>query len=268
MVTKLLSVLTALFFTFPNLPAALQTSAPPTSSPVQATTLLTQSLAALAGPATVTDVTLSGTVRRIAGSDGETGTGVLKAISGGASRIDLSLPSGGWNEILSTSLSQPSGCWTGPDGLTHDMAFHNLLAGSSWFFPAFPLAKGLSSGYVVAYVGHETHNGQVVEHISISQTSPASLPQTAVSLQALSRLDFFLDSSSLLPVAMIFNTHPDNNALIDIPVEVRFSDYRPLNGAQAAFHIQKYLNGSLILDFQAQTATLNSGLPTSQFAAQ
>lgn len=263
---KLLAVLAAFLFTCPNSPAAQQVNSP--ASP-QASALLAQSLAAMVGPNAPTDVSLSGTARRVAGPDDETGTGVLKAISGGASRMDLTLPSGTWNEILSTSLTQPSGSWTGPDGLSHDMAFHNLLAGSSWFFPAFPIAKGLSSAsYVVTYIGHETHNGQPVEHISVSQTSPASLPQTAVSLQTLSKLDFLLDSSTLLPAAMIFNTHPDKNALIDIPVEVRFSDYRPVNGALIAYHIQKYLNGSLILDFQAQTAALNSGLPASQFAAQ
>src|SRR6266851_10414401 len=85
--------------------AAQQTA---TSSP-QALLLLQRSAAALSGGQTLTDVTLSGTARRIAGSDDETGTAALKAISSGASRVDLSLPSGQRNELLNTSVSPSAG---------------------------------------------------------------------------------------------------------------------------------------------------------------
>ena len=266
---KVLSALTALIFSFSHFPSAQQASPPGPSSSSQATTLLTQSVAALMGQAALSDVILSGSARRLAGSDDETGSGVLMAITDGASRMDLSLPSGTWNEILSTSLAQPSGSWTGPDGLTHQMAFHNLLVGSSWFFPVFPIARGLSAaGYVATYVGPEIHNGQAVVHVSVSQVSTAYIPQTVVALQQLSKLDVFLDSLTLLPAAVSFNMHPDNDALVDIPIEVRFSDYRSVKSSQVSFHIQKYMNGSLILDFQAQSATLNSGLSPSQFTVQ
>src|SRR5713226_8894783 len=103
--------------------AAQQTA----SSSPQALTLLQNSLAALMGGHSLTDVTLSGTARRIAGSDDETGTAVLKAISSGASRVDLSLPSGQRNELLNTSVSPSAGTWSGPDGISHAVAYHNLL---------------------------------------------------------------------------------------------------------------------------------------------
>src|SRR5437868_5551414 len=64
----------------------------PSTDP-QATALLQKSLFALSGGQTLTDVTLSGTVRRIAGSDDETGTATYKAISG-ANRLDLTLSGG------------------------------------------------------------------------------------------------------------------------------------------------------------------------------
>ncbi len=78
-------------------------------------------------------------------------------------------------------------------------------------------------------------------------------------------MDFFLDSTTFLPAVTTFNIHPDNNALLDIPIEVRFSDYRAVNGVQVPFHVQKFLNNGLILDLQFQTAALNTGLATSQF---
>jgi hypothetical protein len=229
---------------------------------------LQQSLAQLVGSHSISDVSLSGNAQRVAGTEDVAGTAVFTAISGGASRVDLSLPAGKWSEILNTS-PQPSGSWTGPDGVSHQMAFHNLMVGSSWFFPTFPIAQALSaSGYVATYIGRETHNGQAVEHISVSQNSASVIPHSSVSYQHLSQLDLFLDSNTLLPAALSFNVHPDNNALVDIPVEARFSDYRPVNGAQIAFHVQKYMNGFPALDFQAQSVTLNSGLSPNQFTVQ
>jgi len=243
--------------------AAQQTA----TSSSQALLYLQKSLSALGGAQTFTDVTLTGSARRIVGSDDETGTAVLKALASGASRVELSLPSGKRSEILSTSLNQPSGSWSGPDGISREIAFHNLLAGSSWFFPTFPVAKGLSpTGCVATYVGRETHNGLAVEHVSVSKTSPVSPNSGGTSFQHLSQVDFFLDSTTLLPSSISFNIHPDDNALLDIPIEVRFSDYRAVNGAQVPFHVQKYLNNGLTLDFQAQSVTLNSGLSASAFS--
>jgi hypothetical protein len=243
--------------------AAQQTA---TSSP-QALLLLERSHGALTGGQALTDVTLSGTARSIAGSDDESGTAVLKALATGASRVDLTLSSGQRSELSNVSAAS-AGSWSGPDGISHPIAFHNLLSEPAWFFPAFAIARRLSgSDFVATYIGHETHTGQAVEHISILQTSPNQDSSAASTLQHLTQVDFFLDSSTLLPAALAFNTHPDNNGLLDIPIEVRFSDYRPVNGAQIPFHIQKFLNNSLILDFQAKTVTPNTGLSTSTFNA-
>lgn len=245
--------------------AAQQTA---TSSP-QALLLLQQSLSALAGGQTLSDVTLSGTARRIAGSDDDSGTAVFKALASGAGRTDLSLSSGQRSEVCDLSASTPAGTWSGPDRISHPVVFHNLLSEPAWFFPAFAIARRLSTtGYVATYVGRETRNGQAVEHISVAQTSSAQPSAGSTLSQHLTQVDFFLDSTSLLPSAISFNTHPDDNALLDIPVEVQFSDYRAVNGTQVPYHIQKFLNNSLLLDFQVQTVTLNSGLTSSAFSAQ
>jgi hypothetical protein len=236
---------------------------------VQGLSLLRQSLSAMAPSGTTTDVTLSGTARRIAGSDDETGTAVLKGLASGAARTDLSLSSGRRSEVQNLSTTAPAGSWSGPDGVAHAMAFHNLLTEPSWFFPAFAISRRLSAtGYVVTYVGHETRNGRAVEHVAVSQTPAFPDPPDGPTFAHLTQIDFFLDSTTFLPVAIAFNIHPDNNALLDLPIEVRFSDYRSFNGAQIPFHVQRFLNNGLILDFQAQTATLNTGLSAGLFNIQ
>ncbi len=258
-----LSFFAALLVTFTN------SSASPQTSSAQATDLLRQSAAALTGRVTVSDVTLSGTARRIAGSDDDTGTAILKGLASGAGRTDLSLSSGQRSEVQNLSATAPAGSWSGPDGVAHVMAYHNLLSEPAWFFPAFAISRRLSgSGFVATYLGHETRNGQAVDHVSVSQTSPSRTSSKGLSFEHLSQVDFFLDSTTLLPSAIAFSIHPDDNALLDIPVEVRFSDYRPVNGAQVPHHVQKFLNNSLLLDFQVESVTLNSGLTAAQFTVE
>lgn len=242
-----------------------QTSTPATQSSPQAVVLLQKSLAALTGGNPITDVTLSGTARRIAGSDDESGTATFKALGGTGSRIDLTLPSGSRNEIRSVSGGYLTGSWSGPDGVSHSISYHNLLTDSG-IFPTFTLSSFASSASAaLTYVGAETRNGISVIHLGAQQLPPGiagDLPRH------LSQMEIFLDASTNLPLFFDFSIHADTNALVDIPVEIRFSDYTAVNGAQIPLHIQKYINNSLVLDLQFQSAVLNSGLTAAQVGAQ
>jgi hypothetical protein len=265
---KLLAAFTALVFSFPNLPATQQVS-PVASSSTQATSMLAQSLAALTGKAAIRDVTLSGAARRIAGSDDDTGTAVFKALASGAGRMDLSLSSGQRSEVCDLTATTPVGTWSGPDRVSHLVPFHNLLSEPAWFFPAFAIARRLSnSDYVATYVGQEKYEGKNLEHISVSQGISVQTPAGFPSFGHLTQVDFFLDSTTLLPSSISFNIHPDDNAGLDIPIEIRFSDYRAVGGSQVPYHVQKYLNNSLALDFQAETVALNTGFSASALNAQ
>ena len=204
-----------------------------TSSP-QALQLLQQSLNALGGQ-TLSDVTLSGTARRIAGSDDESGSATLKALTTGETRIDLVFASGTYTEVRAFPNSGPTGSWVGPDGVIHAISQHNLLTDSGWFFPALTVARMASAGYAVTYVGHETIGAQAVEHLYVTrqfQATGAPSNWTPDALQRLAAMDIYLDSTSLLPSSISFKVHPDKNDLIDIPVTVRLSDYRSISGVQ------------------------------------
>ncbi len=265
-------------------------SAPAATSDPQAVALLQSALSALTGTASVSDVTLTGTAQRIVGSDDETGTASLEATSVGDSLMNLSFPSGNRSEIrnhaglplpgslplgipaAATQAVQPIGAWSGPDGVLHGMANHNAMTDAAWFFPAATLTRILSSqSYVFSYVGPETLNGRSVTHVQVSQPLPASAkaPQrTATLMQHLSQMDLYLDPATLLPVGLAFNVHPDNNALIDIPIEILFSGYQTVNGVQVPFQVQRYLNSGLVLDLQFSSASLNSGLAAANFQIQ
>jgi hypothetical protein len=237
-----------------------------TASSPQATALLQQSLAALSGSTSITDVTLSGAAERIAGSDNESGTAVIKALVGTGTRIDLALPSGARNETRNTAAVPFVGSWSGPDGVVHSIVDFNLVADPGWF-PAFTLASFASSpNTILTNLGQETKNGSAVIHIAASFQFSGYSAQGAAFLNHLSETQIYLDAKTLLPVAIAFNTHPDGNSLIDVPVELDYSNYQLVNGAQIPFHVQRLINNSLVLDLQFNSALLNSGLSASSFA--
>ena len=261
-------VLAFLFFLLAFPLVAQQTATSTAQSGPQAVTLLSQSLAALTGGKSITDITLSGTARRIAGSNDESGTATLKALAGTGARLDLGLSSGPRSELRNISGVEPVGSWSGLDGVYHAMSHHNLFTDPGWF-PVFAISIALSApNAVITYVGPETRDGQSVIHITASRQFPQLSSDAASLMQHLTQTEIFLDPNTHLPIALALTTHPDNNGLLNLPVEIHFSDYRSVNGAQIAFHIQEFLNNSLLLDLQFQTATINSGLTASTFSVQ
>jgi hypothetical protein len=234
----------------------------------QSVGLMQQSLATLAPSGVPQDVIISGSVHRIAGSDDETGTGVVKLVTNGSVRFDWSFPSGTAREVHAWSGSGISGSWTGPDGNVHAIPVHNLLSEPSWFFPAFMISGSFSASVVIVDVGPEARADRQVEHYSVSQTPPIPDVPGAVPFQHLTQFELYIDVQTLVPASVRYNIHPDANAGQDIPVEVDFSDYRSISGGQVPFHFQKYINNTLVLDFQVQSISLNSGISASEFILQ
>jgi hypothetical protein len=245
-----------------------QTPTTPTNSP-QASTLLAQSAKALTGATAVSDVTLTGTVEWIAGSDDETGTVLLKALTTGEASLAITLRTGTLTEAHSSIANGPVGNWVGTDGTIHKMAMHNGWTDAAWFFPAFSSAFGSNQNLQITYIGQESLDGASVQHIRLNRVvpgDPTGTPSAFVS--HLSQTELYFDAQSFLPVAVMFNIHPDNNGSLDIPVEVKYSDYRSVGGLQIPFRIQQFVQFGLHIDIQLTNASLNSGLTTSQFQVQ
>jgi hypothetical protein len=192
---------------------------------------------------------------------------VFKALSTGEAREDFSFPSGPRSEVYANSEKGPVGSWSGPDGVSKAIPLYNVLVDPAWFSPALMLSKLSSSpNAVVSYAGAEDHNGLAVEHLSFSRQFAIAPSQISALMKLHSQMEIYMDASTSLPSAVSFNTHPDKDASRNIPVEITFSDYRLVNGVQIPFHVQKYFNGSLLLDMQFDRADLNSGLSPSSFS--
>jgi hypothetical protein len=230
----------------------------------QAVALATQALAALTGTTQVSDITLTGTATRKAGSDIESGSITLKALGNPDSRFDLVVSTGTRSEIRNASGGTPQGSWITPDGVSHAMAYHNTLTDAAWFVPELTVLSQLSNPNLVAsYVGQETRAGAAVQHLHFAFQSPS--PDPTGLFQSLSAEEVYLDASTFLPVALTFNAHPDIDAGTNISVEIDFSSYQSVNGVQVPFRVQKLLNGTLFLDVTVQSVQINSGLTSAAF---
>lgn len=244
-----------------------QQSTPPAPRDAQAVSLLQRSLAALTGATTKNDVTLTGSANFIAGSDEESGSATLKATAIGQGRIDLSLSGGQRSEVVDISQAPPIGSWSGTDEVWHSMVAHNLFSDPTWFFPTFLINRALSgANYAISPMDTETQDGIAVEHVKIYQQSGQNTDVALI--QGLSQIDIYLNTSTLLPVSISFNTHADNNAFVNIPIQIEFSNYQVVQGVSAPYHIQKYIQNGLALDLTITSVQLNSGLSASDFQAQ
>src|ERR1700730_8492354 len=173
-------------------PASAQQTA---TTSTQGVVLLQQSLGVLAGATSIADVTLTGTARRSAGSDDETGTAVLKALATGEARMDFSFPSGQRGEVRTNLNNVPAGTWTGPDGKAHPQSQHNLMTDSSWFFPGLTLTKLVASqAAVVTSVGQDFKDGISVSHLTATQHFPDVPADMAPLMQHVSQMGLFLDT--------------------------------------------------------------------------
>lgn len=233
----------------------------PASSPV-AVELAKKSLAALIGTTIIHDVTLTGS----ASTDltAETGSITLMALGNGESRIDIALSDGTRSEIRDASTGLFRGKWIAPDSTSGKFAAHNCQTDAAWFFPVF---SSLSAGrtVVLSYIGQETRNGTSVQHIR-SFHSGESAGEFGPAMQTLSTMDWYLDDSTLLPVATTFYIHPDNNAGNNLLVEVDYSNFQKVEGAVLPMHIQRFQQGNLMLDIQISTVAFNTGLNITMFS--
>ena len=230
-----------------------------TSDP-QALSLAAQSLTAMTGGISISDVTLTGTASWNVGST-DTGTATLMALGTGESRMDLALTSGTRTEIRDSQTGVPLGKWVNPGNASGQYSSHNCWTDSVWFFPPLgSLATG--QNVVLSYIGQESRNGASVQHI---HSSINGQPSNAT-IQQLSSMEFYLDSTTLLPVAITFNSHPDNDAATNFQIEVDFFTYQSISGVLVPTHIQRYSDGNLILDAMISNAAVNTGLPLFNFA--
>ncbi len=228
----------------------------------KALTLIASSLNALSGSVSVNDATLQATAAYVAGSDQESGGAILIGHVNQESIVQLSL-SGGTRQEIRNGIA---GVWSGPDATVHSMPIHNCWTDASWFFPTLTLEAIYADPQVaVSYLGPDTSKGATMLHLQAARLLPGQSASATTLIQTLSSMDIYFDPQSFLPLVLDFNTHPDTDANTNLPVEIQYGNFQNTNGALVPFHIQKFVQRTLLLDLTVSNVLVNSGVPASEF---
>ena len=214
--------------------------------------ILSQANNAFSGNKAVQSIQLAGKVIRHAGSTDDTGTATLTAKATGESQVTFNFSAGTRSETTGALSSSPRCTWSEGDKINVSAPIHNCLNGVAWFLPSLTLQGQTFPTVTNNYVGKEDGG----EHLRNQNTLPTKDPEGQIFLQRLGATEIYLDPATFLPASIQFNLHPDNDALTDIPIEVRFSDYRNINGVQVPFKIERYMSRTLVLDITIDSAVV------------
>lgn len=201
----------------------------------------------------ITSVYISGTAHAIAGSLNETGNFSATVLADGHSEFQLNAASLTQSE-KSGSFDDVAGCkWARTDGIDHATAEHNCWRSLNWLLPAFSLLSHQAQLKKDLRPEPGAQNGHT---LALFRALSLRSVSTEVLLNRLSAVQLLTDPNTALPVSIVFSIHPDDDANLDIPITVRYSDYRRVNGVSIPYHIQKYINGGLSLDLQVENAQI------------
>lgn len=210
----------------------------------------------------VSDISLVGSATRTFGADEHSGTAVLKAREHRHAAVQLQLGEFSRREVLRPWGVGAQGAWAGTDGVARSIAPHNRFKPAAWFSPVSVLQDALTDqATTISYEGRITD----LECLQVSRRFDEGDEDTSQLKQRLSAFVLCVDPQTLLPALLRFNIHPDDNASLDIPIEVRYTDYRQVGGVQIPHRIQQFLNNGLILDLQITQAAVNTGIGEAEF---
>lgn len=228
---------------------------------VNAGSLLNQLSTAFSGGKTVQRVQLSGSATWKAGGLEDSGTVSLTASADGSSEMQLFLASTGQRTETQAAGGPDATCqWAGADGHTHEIRSGACWRPVNWLLPTLSLQPSLlnaNTGIVDLGSGAVGSNPIIYRHLQSQFVFPDLSKSTVADVMQRSTTDVGLDPVSLLPAALTYSVHPDNGAMMLISIEVRYSDYRVVGGAQIPFTIQRYVNGSLQLQISISSAQVN-----------
>jgi hypothetical protein len=229
----------------------------------QGESLLQESVSAVATQSALQDITLTGAVTVFRGLNGtDTGTITLSARGDAQAQVTMNMGTGSRTEIRSLSSDGiQAEMWAGPDGTVKHNPVNSLLTSHpAWFIPGYVLSALANNSPQGSFVAEEVRNAASVNHLQVTCTSGAPLSQGPY--------DFYLDPATSLPASIVFYVQPDfpnksKQAVYRdtrLPVEITYSNYKPVQGVQIPYRIQAFVQGKQIYDITISSVALNSGI--------
>ena len=129
--------------------------------------------------------------------------------------------------------------------------------------PALLIAYELQRADVsVEFLGNDEFEGRTVYKIALSRTSNTGTNIDA-KLTANSRIELFIDGQTFFVVATERKLLSSTDTRRSMPLEIRYSDYRNINGLFIPFQQATYLDGHKLSEFVISSAAVDAGSATS-----
>jgi hypothetical protein len=224
--------------------------------------LASQTLAGLDTGTVLRSIRLTGSVTRHFAAP-VTGTAVLEAAGPTQARVEFDFPDGSRVETRGDDAQgRPWGAWADASGTAHAMALANCWVPAAWFLPQLAVLTPGHAGETLSMLAdasgaHRLERVRAVAHQTTAMTAE---------IERLSAAVLSVDAAPGLPAALAYTLRPDNGGPFAIPVEIRYSDYRTVNGVEIPFHIQEFMQRALDYDIEIQDAEVNPALDASGFA--
>lgn len=211
-----------------------------------------QSIEAQVGAAIFTagqpnSIKLTGTFTSTEGSLTQTGSAHMTLGADGTYQISLARTVGPTGESRSVSGGASSCTWTDQQGTVHNGGSLNCIS-PAWFFPALELLSGSNGASGLSWTPASYFTDTLGSHLRFQLVLPGS--NTAQEDPPVSSsFDLVFAPNSNLPEYALFTEQPDNpGASVAIPVQIDYSNYQTVSGVMIPFRIQRFVNGSLVLD--------------------
>lgn len=236
--------------------SAQQTTLPGAKRDPQAVSILTQAVSVAGGTAAfsaITDYTASGLITYALRGNLQ-GTVVLSGRGPSELRMDMSLPTGKNSYVVNGPQTTTANTTEGTDqqNIQAPMMAGNLA------LPYRELAALLiSSQCDLTYNGIVQVDGRSAYEVRVRRTGQHS----NASFLTYHTIDFLIDSSTLL-LYMTRDAVPRNAA----PRQIRYSDYRAVNGVLVPFSIDQEIGGERTFLIHLDQITFGPGLQDSTFS--
>jgi len=218
----------------------------------QTSTTPDQAKAAFTSNSAISNITLDGTFISTEGSLRQEGNAHLVAGSDGTYSVALTKSSGAAGEARTRTDSDVGCTWQDARGNDHPVDWSNCQT-PAWFLPELSL---FLSSPPTAEWGLLAQNADVATpHLKFNYSSSGTTPSGKVPIRT--ALDLELSSTTLLPSKATYFMHPDNHLNFNILVQIVYQNYREISGVNIPFRIQKFVNGTLVLDITLNSATVN-----------
>ncbi len=202
---------------------------------------------------------LEGRATYVAGSLLETGTATLDAKSDGTTSVALSLDTASGTESYPAQAADRACTYTNKAGAISSISKIDCLTPLSWFAPILGARNPLQLPPLIAVSdgGEVTRNGITLHDLTYGRLIQGKDTASTNLLVRATNVHVLYDPQTLLVSSIEYSIHPDGDITTPIDARIAFSDYRSVSGVMLPYHIERYINRSLFLTIDVDTALLN-----------